>query len=93
MKICKRSTPKSKSKKLRQQEYNGNLQSNQWREKRNRIMKKAGGKCRFCGKPASHVHHETYKRRGREKDIDLTAVCVHCHAMLHRKYNQRTPPK
>ena len=29
------------------------------------------------------------KRRGREKDVELTAVCDHCHAMLHRKYDQR----
>ena len=29
------------------------------------------------------------KRCGREKDVDLTAVCNHCHAMLHRKYDQR----
>ena len=76
---------KRKDTKLGYQQY---LDSDRWKEKRDRIMKKAGGKCRFCGKPATAVHHETYKRRGREKDVDLTAVCDHCHAMLHRKYDQ-----
>ena len=76
---------KRKDTKLGYQQY---LDSDRWKEKRDRIMKKAGGKCRFCGKTATAVHHETYKRRGREKDVDLTAVCDHCHAMLHRKYDQ-----
>ena len=76
-------------KQQRQQDYQAYLDSPRWKEKRARIIKKAGGKCRFCGKPATQVHHESYKRRGKEKDVDLTAVCNHCHAMLHRKYNQR----
>lgn len=76
---------KRKDTKMDYQQY---LDSDRWKEKRDRIIKKAGGKCRFCGKPATAVHHETYKRRGREKDVDLTAVCNHCHAMLHRKYDQ-----
>ena len=79
---------KPKKYKRRKQEYQQYLKSDRWKEKRDRIIKKAGGKCRFCGKPATAVHHETYKRRGREKDVDLTAVCNHCHAMLHRKYDQ-----
>ena len=77
-----------KTRSERKQEYGKYLESDRWKEKRDRILKKAGGKCRFCGKPATAVHHETYKRRGREKDVDLTAVCDHCHAMLHRKYDQ-----
>ena len=49
------------SKNDRKREYGQDLQSDRWKEKRDRIIKKAGGKCRFCGKPAKHVHHETYK--------------------------------
>lgn len=84
----RKKAPLRKSKDERKQEYGAYLQSDRWKEKRDRIIKKAGGKCRFCGKPATAVHHETYKRRGREKDVDLTAVCDHCHAMLHRKYGE-----
>lgn len=86
-----RQRKKRPDKATRQKQYGEYLESDRWKEKRDRIMQKAGGKCRFCGKPAKHVHHETYKRRGREKDVDLTAVCDHCHAMLHRKYDQRNP--
>jgi len=84
----RKSQKRKKTRTKRMQAYNAYLESDRWKEKRDRIMKKAGGKCRFCGKPATQVHHETYKRSGREKDVDLTAVCTHCHAMLHRKYDQ-----
>lgn len=71
--------------KQRQSQYKSYLKSNRWKSKRNRIMKKSGGRCRLCGKTATHVHHETYRRRGRERDTDLTAVCDPCHTRLHRR--------
>ena len=43
--------------------------------KRRTIMKRAGYKCRKRGRRATQVHHETYKRIGRERLSDLTAVC------------------
>ena len=48
-------------------------------------MKRAGYKCRKCGSRATQVHHETYKRIGRERLSDLTAVCGGCHRQQSRE--------
>ena len=73
-----------KRKAVRKRQYKAYLKSPRWKEKAQRIMRKAGGRCRVCGKSANHVHHETYKRRGRERDTDLTAMCRSCHTRRHR---------
>ena len=39
-----------------------------------------------CGRRhATQVHHETYRRIGRERLSDLTAVCGCCHKGIHGK--------
>ena len=71
---------------MNKKSYNRYRKSNRWQGKRRAIMKRAGYKCRNCKKrPATQVHHETYKRIGRERLNDLTAVCGGCHKRIHRK--------
>ncbi|MCY3721172.1 MAG: hypothetical protein OXG97_03020 [Candidatus Poribacteria bacterium] len=65
--------------------YNRYRKSRRWRTKRRTIMKRAGYKCRKCGRRATQVHHETYRRIGRERLSDLTAVCGCCHKRIHGK--------
>ena len=36
-------------------------------------------------KPATQVHHLTYKRVGREMLFDLVAVCADCHEVVHEE--------
>ena len=69
-----------KSKAVRKRQYHAYLNLPCWQEKAQRIVKKAGGRCRTCGKRASHVPHETNTLREREHDTDLTALCRSCHA-------------
>ena len=43
-------------------------------------------RCKICKDPeATHLHHKTYKRLGREKLSDLILLCEECHAELHRR--------
>ena len=63
--------------------YNNYMNSPNWKVKRQKIMKKAGYKCRQCGARAVNVHHETYRRLGNERDTDLTALCRNCHRRKH----------
>ena len=71
------------SKQARRANYQAYLSSPGWKRKAGVIRKRAGGKCRKCGKPGNHVHHETYERRGNERLSDLTYVCKPCHKKLH----------
>ena len=65
--------------------YYAYLKSDKWKEKRKQVLEIARGKCEKCGKLASEVHHETYKRLGHEWLIDLTALCRGCHSKIHGK--------
>ena len=64
--------------------YQDYLQSDQWREKRAKVMDRSRGVCESCGSArAEHVHHLTYLRVGVEPLFDLVAVCADCHSALH----------
>ncbi len=41
--------------------------------------------CHFCknGKTILHLHHQTYKRLGREGLKDLFLICEKCHTEIH----------
>ncbi len=66
------------------------LNSPLWKEIRNRILKRANGRCEKCGsiildKSAFDIHHWTYERiGGKEKDEDLSALCTSCHKKADR---------
>lgn len=64
--------------------YNEYLLSDVWLIKRQIVMDRANGTCEACGVAmATHVHHLTYERVGREPLFDLVAVCHSCHTDLH----------
>lgn len=66
-------------------QYRAYLQSPEWREKRNRVMRRAGGRCEGCGeRSATEVHHKTYDRVFDEMLFDLVAVCSPCHRKFHK---------
>lgn len=66
--------------------YRRYRKSRRWQTKRRTILKRAGYKCRKCGRRhATQVHHETYRRIGKERLSDLTAVCGGCHKRIHGK--------
>lgn len=62
------------------------LQTPEWEETRQRMLKRARYQCSLCNKKAKlHVHHRTYERRGYEDDKDLIVLCENCHAKFHDK--------
>jgi 5-methylcytosine-specific restriction endonuclease McrA len=65
-------------------EYDAYLQTPAWRERRRRVLERAGGVCEGCGeRRAVHAHHLSYRRLGDEMLWELVAVCYDCHAKLH----------
>lgn len=66
--------------------YNSYLDSPLWRERRNLIIQRAGGRCEVCRRHAAYaIHHLTYARAGRELPDDLVAVCDRCHDEYHAR--------
>jgi len=62
--------------------YHNYLRSAKWRRKRDAVMKRDLAVCRYCGRPATEVHHLTYDRIYDEELEDLAAVCDICHTLL-----------
>src|SRR5262249_28732406 len=64
--------------------YDQYMESDEWRSRRNKVFKRAGGKCEGClERHATQVHHLTYRRFGAELLFDLVAVCDECHTICH----------
>lgn len=64
--------------------YGRYLQSPQWKERRDKAVKKAGAKCSLCSsKDRLNVHHRSYRNIGREKAADLIVLCRGCHETFH----------
>lgn len=62
------------------------LQSDHWRETRERALQRAGYRCQRCenrfGLPLD-VHHRDYRHLGAERERDLMVLCRACHAVAH----------
>jgi chlorite dismutase len=65
--------------------YQVYLRSNAWRHKRQRIIKRANGRCETCRNTTNRleVHHYDYSNLGNEPECDLFAVCNYCHKRIH----------
>lgn len=60
------------------------LLSQEWRDKRQRVMRRAGGICEGCGtSKATQVHHLTYDHVFGELLFELVAICDDCHERAH----------
>ena len=58
--------------------YKRYLHTKAWKQKRKGIFKIKGRRCSRCGRPATQVNHETYKRLFHEKVKDLEPICKRC---------------
>ena len=64
--------------------YRRYLRSDAWAGRRERALRRAGGRCGRCGAGVpTEVHHLTYERLGDERDDDLLALCAPCHRGAH----------
>ncbi len=68
--------------------YYNYIQSNKWKNKRQDYYKYQKGKCSGCKTNIDkyfELHHNSYKRLGKEKQGDLKALCELCHRYIHTK--------
>ena len=70
-------------------DYNEQLQTEEWKEKRKEILKRDNNQCQRCFKRTKqlHVHHKIYKRGCFAWEYDnkhLLTLCSFCHEELHR---------
>ena len=65
--------------------YQDYLKTKHWQRVRGDALERAEYHCAVCGSSEErlHVHHNTYKRLGNERDADLVVLCEECHAIFH----------
>ena len=68
----------------RHKEYEKYIHSPEWKERRDRVMKRCGYLCECCLlRKAAHVHHTTYANIRNEMLWELRGVCIKCHEWIH----------
>lgn len=74
--------------------YNNYLKTNHWKALRIEVAEEHNYTCLRCYsvfRTGFHIHHNTYKRLGKEKLTDLGFYCQKCHAVIHNdRKNRRT---
>lgn len=67
-------------------DYKSYLSTNHWKTLRIKVAERHQYTCLRCSgvfKVGFHIHHNTYKRLGREKLEDLGFYCNRCHSVIH----------
>jgi 5-methylcytosine-specific restriction endonuclease McrA len=71
---------------MNQEQRHVYLCSREWAVRRERIRRRARGRCERCRRARMNaVHHLTYARLGHERDSDLQAICDPCHEFVSGK--------
>jgi len=69
--------------------YDVYLSSDEWANKKSKIMQRANHLCEGCGDAkAQVVHHMTYKNVGHEFLFELVALCNSCHDRYHKSEDE-----
>ncbi len=64
--------------------YKKYLKSREWSKKRRQTTRWHRKKCLVCGDPKVDIHHQTYRRLGRENHkTDLVPLCRKHHFAIH----------
>jgi len=65
--------------------YHSYLNTKEWHDKRNKMLKYANYKCSRCENTENlQIHHLNYNTIGDESLSDLEVVCVSCHKKTHK---------
>lgn len=68
------------------EEYKEYLNSIEWKNKREQVLKRDKYKCKRCANNVNlHVHHGTYARIFKENLDDLFTLCIGCHELYHKE--------
>lgn len=76
----------SRVRKAQSMPYLEYLQTDHWREMREKILVRAKYQCECCGtydRAGLDIHHLNYDRLGAERLDDLLALCNTCHRKIH----------
>lgn len=69
--------------------YVSQLKTEEWKIKRNLILKRDQFKCKNCGSSENlHIHHKVYEKglkAWEAKNENLITLCSECHAKEHDK--------
>ena len=69
--------------------YQRYIQSKTWKDKAKKARKRAGYRCKRCGRYLKHaqnllnLHHKTYRNLGAEKRGETILLCNACHRAEH----------
>jgi len=75
---------KGTDREARKNDYNKYINSESWKRLKSSALERANGKCQFCGKPASEIHHKKYPKVFSDDKLDnLVACCKKCHSLQH----------
>ena len=78
--------------KMKNQEYEKYIHSNQWRKRADERLGMDGWECCVCGGSATEVHHLSYERLGNENMEDLVSLCHRCHEKAEFLYDPKGIP-
>lgn len=85
---CEGEKWKIKNYELRHMPYKQYLQTEHWKNVRQKALHRSANKCQLCNSDYRlNVHHRTYENRGDEKPSDLIALCGSCHEKFHKNAN------
>lgn len=70
--------------KTQRQLYHEYLNSEDWKERRDKFREYYGNKCIFCKSETNlNMHHLHYDNIGNETTNDVVCLCRDCHALVH----------
>ncbi|MEJ8756808.1 hypothetical protein WG947_07380 [Pontibacter sp. H259] len=65
------------------EEYDEYLNSDKWKRKRLKVLRRDEYLCQACStRKAVQVHHKSYRYVGDEPLFDLVSVCIECHEKI-----------
>lgn len=73
--------------------YKSYISSDEWKEKRKRVLKFYPKCCRCFSLKGLNVHHSSYIRLQYEIPTDLVVLCHICHEEFHRRYGVKEKMK
>ena len=78
----------------RRRSYHEYMHSEEWRQKRLKILKRDGFRCQMCGSGKNlRVHHINYEHLDTDAELDdLITLCDTCHRKIHEQDIKKKSP-